>query len=66
MAAARCANGRPPSNSVRGAIVSTFARLAAIGIDNVVLSALPEPGSWALLLAGVDSLLTLARRCRAG
>lgn len=53
-----------PSSSIRVEIVITFAPLAAIGIDNVVLSAVPEPGSWALLLAGVDSLLTLARRRR--
>jgi hypothetical protein len=33
--------------------------------SGVFLSAVPEPGSWALMLAGVGGLLTLARHRRA-
>jgi hypothetical protein len=38
-------------NSVHGAV-----------LDNIVLSAVPEPGTWALMLAGMGSVLLLARR----
>ncbi len=38
-------------NSVHGAV-----------LDNIVLSAVPEPGTWALMLAGIGSVLLLVRR----
>lgn len=38
---------------------------ATVTIDNVVLSAVPEPSSWLLMLAGGAAVLSLAKRRRA-
>jgi hypothetical protein len=53
------------SGSIGVEILSTFAPQAAIGIDNVVLSAVPEPHSCALLLAGLAGLAARARSGKA-
>jgi len=36
------------------------------GLDNVVMTAVPEPGIWSLMLAGVGLVALAARRQRAG
>jgi len=50
------------SNSIGVRIQSLFATQAAMGLDNVVLTAVPEPGTWALMLGGLAAVAGLARR----
>jgi hypothetical protein len=42
-------------------IRSTFSPQAAIAVDNVVLAAVPEPGAWVLMLAGLGLVARVAR-----
>lgn len=37
----------------------------AFGVDKVYVQSVPEPGEWALMLAGLLPVAALARRCRA-
>jgi Protein of unknown function (DUF642)/PEP-CTERM motif len=49
------------STTVR--LVGTFAQLDYVGLDNVsVTAAVPEPGTWALMLAGMAAVGSVASR----
>jgi PEP-CTERM motif len=50
------------STSIGVRIQSLVATQAAMGLDNVVLTAVPEPGNWALMLGGLAMLGWVARR----
>lgn len=52
------------SNNIGVRIESLIAPQAAMGLDNVVLTAVPEPGTWALMLGGLAAVAGLARRRR--
>jgi Protein of unknown function (DUF642)/PEP-CTERM motif len=46
-------------------LVGTFAQLDYVGLDNVsVTAAVPEPGTWALMLAGMAAVGSVAQRRR--
>lgn len=53
------------SNSIGVRIEALFSPQAAMGIDNVVLSPVPEPQTYALMLAGLVAMGAAARRRRA-
>jgi hypothetical protein len=50
------------SSSIGVRIQGTFAPQAAMGLDSVVLTAVPEPQTYALLLAGLGAMGFMARR----
>ncbi len=57
-------------NPTNGFVFSEDVITAAMGLDNVVLTTtmnvVPEPSSFALLLAGLGSMFLVARRRRSG
>ena len=58
----RSLNAVAISGSIGVRIQGLAATQAGMGLDNVVLTAVPEPGSTALLLAGLGAVGALARR----
>ena len=52
------------SNRIGVRIQNLVVNQAAMGLDNVVLTAVPEPGTWALMLGGLAAVGGLARRRR--
>lgn len=50
--------------SFLGAANGLLSNDGVIGLDNVVLSAVPEPGTWGMLLAGLGLVGVAARRRR--
>lgn len=56
--------GSALSASIGVNIFGISANQAGMGVDNVILTAVPEPGSWALCLAGAGVLQQLVRRRR--
>lgn len=52
------------SASIGVSIQGLAATQAGMGVDNVVLAAVPEPGSWLLMLGGLGLLLGAGQRRR--
>ena len=56
--------GTALSGSIGVNVYGISAYQAGMGVDNVVLTAVPEPAGWALWLAGAGELQLLVRRRR--